>query len=55
VTIPAVQKVQLKFTVQQKSYCVTSGANIANIAGVKTTLTVDHDATTFTPVIAPGW
>jgi hypothetical protein len=55
VTIAAVQEVQLKFVVKQKSYCETSGATISKIAKLTTTLTVDHDKAGFTKVIAAGW
>ena len=42
-TIAAVQEVQLKFVVKQKSYCETSGATISKIAKLKTTLMVDQE------------
>lgn len=54
-TMAAAQTVQLKFTVQQKSYCVTTGAKISNVAGVKSAVTIDHDAKGFAGVVAAGW
>ena len=54
-TIAEAQTLDLKFTVKQKSECVTSGAVISKKAGVKTAVTIDHDAKTYTKVVAPGW
>jgi len=55
VTIPEAQTLDLKFTIKQKSECVTSGALVSKKAGVETALTIDHDAKSYTKVVAPGW